>query len=140
MAENTIDSMLNHTANKIRNIGEVVKSMNGSNATIPSKQAKTVISTTLDAGVYIITTYGEWANDIPTAQAIYQILQDGSRAARYRGNMNGGGEITLTTVLMVESSAFIEYQLYNGHSSEVVAKYLNIDIVKLSDIVTGGGQ
>lgn len=135
-----IDSMLNHAANKIRNIGEVVKSMNSGDTTVPSKQAKTVMSTTLDAGVYIITTYAEWANDIPTAQAIYQILQDGNHAARYRGTMNGGGGMTLTTVLMVESSAFIEYQLYNGHSSGVVAKYLNMDIVKLSDIVIGGGQ
>lgn len=133
-----IDSMLNHAANKIQDIGKVVKSMNSGDTTIPSKQSKTVMSTTLDAGVYIITAYAEWANDIPTAQAIYQISQDGNPAARYRGSMNGGGGITLTTVLMVESSAFIEYRLYNGHSSGVVAKHLNMDIVQLSDIVIGG--
>lgn len=133
-----IDSMLNHAANKIQDIGKIVKSMSSGDTTVPSKQAKTVMSTTLEAGVYIITTYAEWANNIPTAQSIYQILQDGNRAARYRGTMTAGGGMTLTTILMVESSAFIEYQLYNGHSAGVVAKYLNMDIVKLSDIVIGG--
>lgn len=131
-----IDKLLNFTAKKIKSIGEV-KSFTANNVNVVSKQAKVLISQTLEPGIYVVSTYSEWANDIPSAFATYQITKDGDRAASFRGNMSGGGGITLTTIVKVDEPSTIAYQVYNGHTSSVATKYTSMDILQ---IASGGGQ
>lgn len=131
-----IDSLLKFIANRFKSIGEL-KELTANDVNVVSKQTKKLISETLEPGIYMVSTYSEWANDIPSASAIYQITKDGSRAASFRGDMNGGGGITLTTIVKVDSPSTIAYQVYNGHTSGVVAKYISMDVLK---IASGGGQ
>lgn len=130
-----IDKLLGFTAKKLKSIGEL-KELTASDVNVVSKQTKTLISETLEPGIYVISTYSEWANDIPSAFTIYQITKDGSRVALFRGHMDGGGGITLTTIIKVDSPSTIDYQVYNGHTSGVVAKYISMDILKIAS----GGQ
>ena len=131
-----IDKLLGFTAKKLKSIGEL-KELTASDVNVVSKQTKALISETLEPGIYVVSTYSEWANDIPSAFTTYQITKDGSRAALFRGYMAGGGGITLTTIIKVDSPSEVAYQVYNGHTSDVVAKYISMDILK---IASGGGQ
>lgn len=130
------DDLLKYTADRFKLIGSL-REMSSGNTTVASKQLKTVISTALEPGIYIVSAYSEWANDIASAYCIYQISIGGATVALYRGYMVGGGGIPLTTIVKVESRTTIEYSLYNGHSSGVEARKISMDILQ---IVPGGGN
>lgn len=131
-----IDSLLKFIADRFKSIGEL-KELTANDVNVVSKQTKILISETLEPGIYVVSTYSEWANDIPSAFATYQITKDGARAASFKGNMSGGGGITLTTIVKVDEPSTIAYQVYNGHTSGVATRYTSMDVLQ---IASGGGN
>lgn len=132
-----INSMLKFTANKVKDIG-VIKSLSSGNSSISPRELTTYMSTTINPGIYIITTSSEWASDIPSATVIHQLMVGDLQIARQRGYMNAGGGITLTGIVEITSPSKVEYQLWQGHSAPVVARYGRMRIMQIATI--GGGR
>lgn len=63
------DDLLKYTADRFKLIGSL-KEMSSGNTTVASKQIETVISTTLEPGIYIVSAYSEWGKDIPLRKVV----------------------------------------------------------------------
>ena len=120
-------------AGALANLGNIGNSYisNPSNVSVARLTWKTIASTTLPAGTYVVIGNHQWGLSSTGTMSVDRIWDGNTTYCTNRCFMNGGGGTTTAAVIVLTASTTIKYDTYHEHSAAANATGIHLYAVKI---------